>query len=89
MPYDDGHPSNSEFRMSSSETSVLKPGPDPGLCGHCRHSRLVETGRSVFYLCQRSFTDPSYKKYPPLPVRACPGHEEPAATLPAETEDDP
>jgi hypothetical protein len=58
-------------------SSVTKPqSPDPGLCGHCRHARLVDSGRSVFYLCGRSFTDPAYRKYPPLPVRACPGFEE-------------
>lgn len=59
------------------------PGVDAGLCGHCLHCRLVETrstplraSRSVFYLCKRSFTDPSYRKYPPLPVRTCQGFEE-------------
>lgn len=52
------------------------PTPDPGLCGHCQHCRVVDTGRSTFYLCQRALTDPAYRKYPPLPVRACPGFEE-------------
>jgi hypothetical protein len=29
----------------------------------------------VFYLCERSRTDPRYRKYPVLPVVACPGYE--------------
>jgi hypothetical protein len=29
----------------------------------------------VFYLCRRSFTDPAFQKYPPLPVVACVGYE--------------
>jgi hypothetical protein len=35
----------------------------------------VPGGRSTFYLCERSFTDPDYPKYPRLPVVACPGIE--------------
>jgi hypothetical protein len=50
-----------------------------GLCATCIHRRIVKTERSTFYLCQLSFTDPRYPKYPRLPVRACPGYEpEPA-----------
>jgi hypothetical protein len=50
--------------------------PDPGLCGHCQRCQVVTTARSRFYLCRRSFTDSHYRKYPVLPVRVCPGHEE-------------
>lgn len=50
--------------------------PEAGLCGHCRHCQVVEAARSRFYLCRRSFTDAHYRKYPVLPVRACPGHDE-------------
>jgi hypothetical protein len=46
-----------------------------GLCAGCLRCRLVKTDRSTFYLCERSFTDPRYRKYPPLPMRACPGFE--------------
>ena len=49
---------------------------DPGLCGHCHHCRLVETARSRFYLCGLAASDPRFRKYPPLPVRACPGFED-------------
>jgi hypothetical protein len=46
-----------------------------GLCADCRHSRVVRSDRSTFYLGERSLTDPRYPKYPPLPVVACPGYE--------------
>lgn len=51
-------------------------GPDPGLCATCRHHRIVETRRgSRFWLCARSRTDPSFPRYPRLPVLACRGYE--------------
>jgi len=38
--------------------------------------RSVRTDKgSVFYQCQRAVTDPSYPKYPRLPVLDCPGYE--------------
>jgi len=47
-----------------------------GLCTDCQFMRRVESGRgSTFYLCRRSVTDPSYRKYPQLPVLRCPGYE--------------
>ena len=47
-----------------------------GLCDSCRHQQLVPNTRgSVFSLCLRSRTDPTYPRYPPVPVIACPGHE--------------
>ena len=51
-------------------------GRDPaiGLCGDCQHCRIVKGGRSTFYMCRLSFTDPEYRKYPPLPVLRCPGY---------------
>lgn len=49
-----------------------------GLCATCQHCRIVKSERSEFYLCRRSFTQPEYRKYPPLPVLRCPGYE-PAA----------
>ena len=30
---------------------------------------------SVFSLCERSKSDPRFAKYPPIPVRECPGYE--------------
>jgi hypothetical protein len=50
--------------------------PRAGLCDHCRHQRLVHNTRgSTFSLCERSKDDPSYPRYPRLPVTRCAGHE--------------
>ena len=54
-----------------------------GLCNACAHQRIVRSGRgSEFSLCERSFDDPRYAKYPRVPVGACPGFtpRSPAAT---------
>ena len=46
-----------------------------GLCADCRFARIVESDRgSTFYLCQQSLTDPSFPKYPRLPVLSCSGY---------------
>jgi hypothetical protein len=47
-----------------------------GLCATCRYQRFVEGARSTFSLCERSFTDPRFPKYPPLPVVQCIGYVE-------------
>ena len=55
------------------------PRPDnkAGLCDSCLHARTIESAKgSEFLLCQRSATDPSYPKYPRLPVLSCPGYEQ-------------
>jgi len=36
---------------------------------------MVQSERSTFYLCQRAFSEPGYRKYPPLPVLRCPGYD--------------
>ena len=53
--------------------------PGVGLCAGCRHARRVETPRSTFWLCELSRTDPSFEKYPRLPILVCPGYEPVAA----------
>jgi len=51
-------------------------GPDPGLCGHCRHARVQRSTRgSTFWRCLRAETDPEFLRYPRLPVRVCGGFE--------------
>jgi hypothetical protein len=56
---------------------------DPGLCATCRFARVIRNDRgSTFYLCGKSFEDPSFPKYPRLPVVACSGYErQPAAEM--------
>ncbi len=47
-----------------------------GLCFDCAHGRKIESERgSVFYLCELAARDPSYAKYPRLPVIRCNGYE--------------
>jgi hypothetical protein len=47
-----------------------------GLCAGCAWAQRVVSGRgSVFWLCGRSRVDARFRKYPPLPVRDCPGFE--------------
>ena len=47
-----------------------------GLCANCRFVRRVESGRgSTFFLCRKSSVDPSFPKYPRLPVIECRGYD--------------
>jgi hypothetical protein len=47
-----------------------------GLCPRCVHVRVVVNDRgSRFLLCRLSRSDARYPKFPPQPVRACPGFE--------------
>jgi hypothetical protein len=39
------------------------------------HSRKVRGKRAIFWMCQRSLTDPSFPRYPRLPVLQCRGYE--------------
>jgi len=49
---------------------------DPGLCERCRYCRHVESSRgSVFAFCELSLSDPSFAKYPRLPVLTCRGYQ--------------
>jgi hypothetical protein len=48
--------------------AVSEPFPE-SLCHRCVHLRLVQTERSTFLLCKH----PALPKYPPQPVRTCPG----------------
>jgi len=51
------------------------PRPPAGLCDSCEHQRLVRNSRgSEFSLCLRSRGDPSYPRYPRLPVLDCRGY---------------
>ena len=58
----------------SPEASI--PYPSVGLCAACEHHRVVQTRTgSRFFLCQRSYIDPGYPRYPRLPVLRCRGFE--------------
>jgi len=46
-----------------------------GLCLDCQYARRIDSDRgSTFYRCGRSDTDPTFPKYPRLPVLQCPGY---------------
>jgi hypothetical protein len=48
------------------------PPPQAGLCATCRHARVVTSDRgSLFVRCAYAALDPSFAKYPRLPVIAC------------------
>ena len=50
--------------------------PLAGLCDGCEHQQIVRNTRgSAFSLCTRSREDPSYPRYPRIPVLACDGFE--------------
>jgi hypothetical protein len=54
--------------------------PPEGLCNTCKFLRVIRSDRgSAFYMCERSFTDPGYPKYPRLPVLQCAGYERSAS----------
>lgn len=63
--------------------------PDPGLCGVCRHARVIRSGRgSLFHLCERSRDEPHrFPRYPVLPVVRCGGFE-PAHTTRNDSDDE-
>ncbi|MFZ0958144.1 MAG: hypothetical protein WAN60_17505 [Candidatus Sulfotelmatobacter sp.] len=63
-------------RVSQDRESA---GSRVGLCTDCHFMRVVESARgSKFYLCGRSATDPTFPKYPRLPVLQCRGYEQKA-----------
>jgi hypothetical protein len=45
----------------------------PGLCATCEHLRLLASPRSVFVRCGLAEQNPRFRRYPALPVMACPG----------------
>jgi uncharacterized protein len=56
---------------------------NPGICENCVHARAVTSDRgSVFLLCELSFSDRRFQKYPKLPMRSCSGHREKTAKAP-------
>jgi len=53
-----------------------RPASEVGLCFTCRWMRATLTRRgSTFFRCTRADVDARFVRYPPLPVRSCPGYE--------------
>jgi uncharacterized protein YciI len=56
---------------------MTTPTASVGLCFTCRWKRATVNRRgSVFFRCARAEDDARFVRYPPLPVRSCPGYEE-------------
>jgi hypothetical protein len=65
-------PSRTSMDAAEHKSSPVKN--NAGLCAECRHSREITSDRgSAFLLCELSFRDPHFAKYPALPVLACSG----------------
>lgn len=60
-----------------AEVTITSADRSPaGLCAGCLHARRIASSRgSIFFLCQRSASDPAFPKYPRLPVLECRGYE--------------
>ena len=59
-----------------NETTGKGPQVRLGLCADCRFMRQITSDRgSIFYQCQLSATDPTFPKYPRLPVLHCTGYD--------------
>jgi len=51
-----------------------------GLCQSCRWAHTITNRRgSTFFRCGRADADPTFPRYPPLPVLACRGYEQRAS----------
>jgi hypothetical protein len=53
-----------------------------GLCDTCRHARVITSDRgSRFVMCELAKTDPTFSRYPRLPVVACSGYDPGTSTV--------
>ena len=61
-------PAGAPALTSASSTPV-------GLCESCLNTRVIETRTgSTFYMCELSAVDPTFPRYPRLPVLRCRGY---------------
>jgi hypothetical protein len=60
----------------TSEPTHARPALRAGLCATCRFvDVIISSKESTFYRCRLSETDPSFRRYPILPVLACRGYQ--------------
>jgi hypothetical protein len=63
---------------SENDDRQIRPEPgrtERGLCATCQHARRIESDRgSIFIMCELSFEDSCFAKYPRLPVLVCSGY---------------
>jgi hypothetical protein len=66
----------SEASGKKAEDEARRARDAAGLCADCRHAQKIVSDRGAnFLLCGLSFGNPSFAKYPALPVRSCAGYE--------------
>jgi len=64
------------YALMVSQNAIEDKLRSAGLCSNCRFMRPMKSDRgSVFYKCELSATDPSFPKYPRLPVLECRGYD--------------
>jgi hypothetical protein len=77
---DVGVPSWFDTRLRPADTPSTV---ERGLCATCTHAETVTSSKgSEFVLCRLSFRDPSFVRYPRLPVVACSGYARKPGTSP-------
>lgn len=73
--------------LSSHDDLLAGLAVSPGLCSRCEHLRASRSPGRVFVRCALAAVDPSFPRYPRLPVVDCGGFRE---TLgPVRTEPEP
>jgi hypothetical protein len=69
-------PIPSDCRLTAMDSNAETERSRVGLCTGCRFAALQRSARgSRFWRCRRADFDPAFVRYPPLPVRSCPGFE--------------
>lgn len=66
---------NEGTRYPISAEGVARLGAPAGLCATCRHAAILASRSSAFLRCGMAEIDPSFPRYPRLPVVACRGYE--------------
>ncbi|HUF77589.1 MAG TPA: hypothetical protein VMR44_01600, partial [Thermoanaerobaculia bacterium] len=57
------------------EGDIAQLGAPAGLCATCRHAAVLASRSSAYLRCGMAELDPSFPRYPRLPVVACRGYE--------------
>ena len=61
--------------IAERANGVIVSSVKPGLCETCTHAQIVRSSKgSSFVLCRLSEVNPAFRRYPALPVTACPGY---------------
>jgi hypothetical protein len=61
--------------MMNDSAGEHQPDRSAGLCAHCREARVIPSDRGArFIKCERARVDPSFARYPALPVVVCVGY---------------